>query len=510
MGKIKSAIVLTLISLIIAVLCFVCFVPFPVGWVENEGESGNAPFKFFNPIINWTEKSSDFGAYQFGDEASYFGGGYSVVMYPEGVISAKEYRDNGETEDGKEYVAYADGAVYLDKETVCDGGEAPSEEFKEAFAAQLKCLKKRFESLHCEGISIEVKDGYTVSVSLPASLDASIAAFLYFSYMGEPTVLYGTSQDASAANQIIPETGSKQKPASDYIKGASVRNNLGTAYVEVDFTDLGLELLSSATADAAGSSGYLFIQVGGEQVIGLSISEQIHDDLYISGTYTSDSAAIVANTIDTALDLTGVEFGMSCGEVVRLQAGFAGLKIGSFELSALSLVYIVIGLLFVAMSVFFLVRYHALGFAHILTYLLFTVVMVLIFWAIPIPVGLGTILAFVLSSLLLGVSDAVAYEYARKEFALGKTIVSSVKTGYKKSFWHVFDLHIVLLAIALLVYLIALGEFSVFGLALTFGVALSGLGSLGLNRFLWYVTMGLSGNPGKFCHFKREEVEDDE
>ena len=112
--------------------------------------------------------------------------------------------------------------------------------------------------------------------------------------------------------------------------------------------------------------------------------------------------------------------------------------------------------------------------------------------------------------MLLCVSNAVAYEAARKEYAVGKTIASSVKTGYKKTFWHIFDLHVALVAVALLVYLIAITELSLFGLALTFGVALSGICSLLVNRFLWYVTMGLSKNPGKFCHFKREEVEDDD
>ena len=116
MGKIKSAICLTLITILIAVLCVVCFVPFPVGW-DEEGKT----LSFYNPIINWTNKSSDLGGYQFGgSDPAYVGGSYTVVFYPEGVISRKEYEDNtaDRTESDnkdyeKQYVQYKGGAIYL-------------------------------------------------------------------------------------------------------------------------------------------------------------------------------------------------------------------------------------------------------------------------------------------------------------------------------------------------------------------------------------------------------------
>lgn len=502
MGKVKSAILLTLITLVVAVLCVVCFVPFPLG---GDG------IHYFNPIINWAEKSADFGDYQFGEEAGYLGGSYSVVFYPEGVISAREH-DALSAEDQADYTPYAEanGAIYLDKEKVCDGGETPTEEFKTAFEAQLNSLRARFERLHAEGTQLEVRDGYTVAASLPASMDASVAALLYYSYMGEVTVLYGTSSDAASATQVFPESGNKKKPSSEYIEDVRTRNNAGTAYVEVDFTEKGLELVSNASSGAADSTGYLFLQVGGNTVINLSISEQIHDNLYISGSYTADTANVVATTLSTALKYDTGDYGMTMADLYRSEAGFADLQLGSLRLSALQVAFVAIGVLFLAMAVLFFVRYGRLAFAHLLTYLTFLVLMVIIYWAVPLAISVGTLTAFALTSLLLCVSNAVAYEYARKEYAVGKTITSSVKTGYKKCFWHIFDLHIALLIVSLLVYLIALAELSTFALALLFGTALSMVGTLAMNRFMWYLTMGLCKDPGKFCHFKREEVEDDE
>ena len=50
MGKVKSAIVLTLITIVIAVLCVVCFVPFPC--------DGNG-LNYFNSILGIAEKDAD-------------------------------------------------------------------------------------------------------------------------------------------------------------------------------------------------------------------------------------------------------------------------------------------------------------------------------------------------------------------------------------------------------------------------------------------------------------------
>ena len=520
MGKIKSAIVFSLITVIIAVLCFVCFVPFPVGWVEEakeDGTSESVPFQFFNPIINWTEKSADLGGYQYGDGADYLGGSFSIVYYPDGVISEQEFIENRDAKEGEEqteyvekYTPYKDvnGRLYLEKDTVCDGGETPTEEFLSSCEVRLETLKKRFEGLHAENLQLEVCDNICVRVSLPASMTESVAAVIYYSYLGQVKLLYGTSSDAASASQILPVN---ENPMSDYIKGVSSHSNAaGNIYVQVSFTDVGREVVGNATSGASETTGYLFLQVGeGNTVINLSVSERVNDDLYISGSYTSETANIVATVIDTAIKNPN-SYGMNLGNLYRTRANFGVLTLGGLTLETITLVYIAFGILFAAMLVFFFIRYRRLGFVHLYTYLTFLTLMVIIFWAIPIPIGVGTLAVLGIASVLLSVSNAIAFEYARKEYAVGKTIDSSVKTGYKRCFWHIFDLHIVLLIVSLLVYLIGIGELSVFGLALTFGVALSGIGTLALNRFLWYVMMRLSKDAGKFCHYKREEVEEDD
>ena len=115
-----------------------------------------------------------------------------------------------------------------------------------------------------------------------------------------------------------------------------------------------------------------------------------------------------------------------------------------------------------------------------------------------------------LGALTLSVSDAMAYEYARKEFASGKTMAFAVKAGYKKCFWHIFDAHIVLAALGFITYFIALTELSVFAFTLGIAMFFAGLCTLAVDRFCWYIMMPFAKDKAKFCRFKREEVEEDD
>lgn len=499
MGKVKSAICLTLITLLIAVLCVVCFVPFPLG---SDGIS------YYNPIVNWTRKSWDIGGYLYGEDAAYAGGGYTVVYYPDGVISKADYESNLADKSEEEqqeyedrYVSYANGAIYLDKEEVCGDGETPTETFKSDFEKNVRLLEARYERLRTQGMKLEVVDDYTVRASLPTTMGAFNAAFLYFSYTGKVSVRYGS--DSSSATVIFPLEGKREKPITEYLERASLRSANGTAYVGVRFTKEGQALVAEATSGASDSSSTLFIMVGDVTVINLSVTEQIDQrELFVSGSYSLDSASVIASVLDTAIDFEpDGALKMEMGEIYRVPAAFGD--------NSLSFLYIAFGVCFAAMTLYFLIRYRRLGFAHIYSYLIYLIAMVLVIWAIPIAVGMGTILAFLLGSVLLSVSNAVSYEYVRKEFATGKTMASSVKAGYKRCFWHLFDLHIVLLAVGLLTYLIALSELSAFGLVLTLAALASGICTLAINRFMWYIMMPFAKNAGQFCHFKREEVEDE-
>ncbi len=500
MNKTKSAILLTLFSLLLALLCFVCTVSFP---------TGNG---YFNSALSLTQKSAEFGG-TLVDGETYYGGGYSTVYYPEGVISAREYEETlGGIADATEQNEYRDsyvvsdsGALYFDKEEVMDGGTTVSEEFKTSFANTLNLLTKRFERFGEEGTRVEVRDEYTIQVFMPKydSVTGSMQSVAYdtFAYTGELSVWYGASEDT--ATKVLPAR--VNKTINDYVSSASSQVAIdGTAYVTLSFTQEGREAIKNATSGAADTNGTMLIKVGDTSVITLTVGETIDQaTLYVSGSYTKDSASLAGVLLSTALNGGVDNLSLTRGEMFEIPAQFGSL--------ALTLLYVGFGVCFVGMMVFFFIRYRMLAFAHLITYLLFLFANILCLYAIPfLYLGVGSVVAFALASILLCVSNALAFEYARKEYATGKTMASSVKAGYKKCFLPVFDMHIVVAILAFIAYFIALGELSVFAFVLGLATAFSGVSTLAINRFAWAITMPFSKDKGAFCNFKREEVEDDE
>lgn len=489
MNKTKSAICLILITIVIAVLCVASTVSFSYG--------PNGMYTY-NSFIRAMDKDAGLG------------GGYTAVYYPEGVISAQEYETNVRKESDEEkraeyedkYLSYAGGAIYLEKEKVLGGdSQNVSEEFKASFENGVSAIARRFERKCIPGSRVEVSDDYTVRVTLPALTENPGTALSVFGYTGEFTVAYGS--DLASANTIMPKKASES--IKDYVKGAYSRVSQDTAFVIIEFTDKGREAIKEATADAtSSSSSTMFFKVGESQVIGLTVSEAIdQSSLGISGNYTGDTADTVAIVIDEALNGVQTDLKMSADEVRTYESGFGDM--------ALTFLYIAIGVALLCMLAYFFVRYGLLGFAHLYSYLSFMLCMILCVAFLPfLYLSAGTVAAFAIASVLLCVSNAVAFEYARKEYALGKTMTSSVKTGYKKCFWHLFDLHIAVALVAFLTYAIALTELQAFAFVLGIGAIFSGVCTLAVNRFCWAIMMIFNKNKGAFCRFKREEVESDD
>lgn len=501
MGKKKSVVLLVIYTLLIAVLCFICTVSFSYGTDQ---------LYTFSSVMRMMEKDADLGlAYGANaDAGAYLGGGYSAVYYPEGVISAREYADNldGMTDEEQadyaaNYVRYPDenGSVYLEKGVACNEDGTVMSSFEEAFSSALETVTQRFARLRVDGARVEAVDGCMIRVFLPAMMDSEYTAISVFAYTGELRITYG-SDEASATALFTPRAG---ETVADYVEAVNSRASGETGYVEFVFTDKGREALASATSGAAETAVTLYFYVGDSLVLNLSVSEAYDQNtLYISGSYTPETANTVATLFSTAL--SGTE------DDLTLTPSDAYFHHALYGENTVLMLYIAFGVFFVAMMAFFFIRYHRLGFVHLYTYLLFLFAMILCDWSIPfLYLSVETFLAFMLASVLLCVSDAVAFECARKEFALGKTMTSSVKTGYKKCFWKLFDLHIVVAVIGFLVYAIALTSLQTAAFVLGLGAAFSGIATLLVNRFGWAVMMGTSKKPGKFCNFKREEVEDE-
>ncbi len=534
MSKVKSALFLTLVSIVLAGLCFMCAVSFNYGGYQG-----------FRSILRRTQKDAllgnsyslagkadESGDYAYGNE-TYVGGGYTVVYYPEGVLSKDAYEDEldarraaleAASEEEKEDAEAAveeyttgykkSGSLYfklgeygaedekdqgiasvVDNKLVVDG------QFAKEFDSAVASIRNSVRELGYENSRVDVRDGYSVEIFLPnfGNTASQAGVFNALGRVGGFDLKYGASEEDATGINFDED---KNETIHDYVKSVYYVSNGGTPSVAVRFTKAGREIVKGWTAEASGSS-YVYFYVGDEPMIALTARQQIDQGtLYISGNYTAATAKATAYALNNALNGGEVSFSFSVGEVFERSALFGDL--------ALTLCYVAFGVLALAMIVFFFVRYHGLGAAHLYSFLIYLLPMILLVWGIPfLHIGIETFLAVLFGMLLHSVSTMIVYENAKKEYAQGKTISTSVKNGYKKTFWGIFDAHIILALISFVTYFIAMGQLAIFAFTLGLATVLSGLCSLAVGRFHWACLMSFAKNKGKFCNFKREEIEDE-
>ncbi len=481
MGKKKSAVYFVLITIVLAVLCAWCTVSFSVG-IQN-----------YHSVIGTIEKDPTLG------------GANVFTYYPEGVMSAEDMQLNliGQPDDEKDdylakYIKHDTGSLYLEKEVVADEDTGKiTEEWKTSFANDVKAIRERYEAFGALGTKVEVVDDYSVRVTLPDYLSDVDNIATYFSYMGGLTV----DVDGSVAIKADDDY-----EITHYLSGASAQYANDTAYVSVSFTDAGRIAIAAATESASSSaSNTINFKIGENSILSVSVTEQIDEPaLYVSGSFTEESSRVVGILLNQAIN--GAQTDLAISEVGEIQtlASVNGANTMTF-------VYIVLGAFLLVSALFFFIRYHALGTAHLYGYLVYAVGMAMSLSFIPIiQLSVSGLIALLITSLTVCVSNAIAFEAAKREYALGKTMTTSVKTGYKKVFWGLFDMHIVLAIISLFIYAIAVTELQTFAFIFFLGTLFSGVCSLGLTRFFWSLTMTLWNKKAKFCNFKREEVEEDD
>ncbi|MBO5525444.1 MAG: hypothetical protein J5993_01705 [Clostridia bacterium] len=474
MTKKKSAAWLVVVTIVLIIVCAVCFLSFPIPGTVKE----------FKSVLSNVGLGSDLG------------GSYYTVYYPEGVLSKEDYETRLEQLEGKEKEEFvssyqAHGDIYLETEEMGD-------EFDKNFSAALDVITYRFDKLGIAGYSVAVRDDYTIAVSLPASATNAQTTFDYFSYNG-------TFSLGSAEGQAdLGET--RYHPIGDYFKHASAKMRDRTPFVQIGMTKTGREEVYTLSNNiVADSKNALYFNIGSHAVVSMTIDEAIKnsDYIYISGYTTMEQARAVAVVIESALVGRTFELSMNVGTVYEQEATYGE--------NATTILLIALAALFLVMTVVFFVRYHGVGAAHLYAFLIYALTMIIFLACMPgIFITSSTLLAILLSAVLLTVSNVAAFRKVKAEFDLGKTITASMKVGYRKALYPTLEAHIAVLVGALLAAFIGVTELQMFGIVLAFGTVMSALCSVLLTRAFWVIMMQQAKNAFKFCNFKREDNDDED
>ena len=497
MGKKKSVVLMVLLTIVIVVLTALTVFPaFPIpGTVKK-----------WNPVVLQYDLGSDLG------------GGYYAYYYPEGVVSETEYNSNLAVLDGDEKTDYEESYVQIDGSTlyfstdeklgVTEDG-ALTQEFKDEFGVAAKEIAARFEAKGYSDYRVAVVEGYALRVELPASeeSDKASTAFSLLANTGELTLSKGEAK-IDPADYVEDEAD-----ISDLIANVSVGTYYNTAYLKIEWTAAGKDMINevkgslSTTSEVNSGSGTTLDVYVGEAKLVQICSDHVMDSgeirvLPVDG-YNSDILKTYEILIDSALKTGGFDVTFTA-DTVRYFVPLYGENV-------LTLLYIALAIALLAILVLPAVKMGRFGVVSGYSSLSYLIVVAMCFAFITngtFEITLGSVLIFLLGLVLVNAVQYAIYNAIKNEFNLGKTVESSVKGGYKKTLWGVIDLYAVLLlgALALLI-----GAAGVHTLALQ---ALIVVVTCAFINLLWarainFTYLSASKNKYKYFRFVREDDDDE-
>ena len=522
MGKKKSVVLMTLLTIVIAVLCFITAFPSFV-------IPGTA--KKWNPAVKQYDLGTDLG------------GGYYVYYYPEGVISASEHESDlnalqaavAEAAQGSdekteaqneldEYTnAYAQVAgsnlwfstddelniVYEDGETM-----KITPNFQEQFDGAVQAITKRYKAKAYSDYRVAVVDGYAIRVELPKSenTEKASAVLTAFSKTGALSLKKG--------GEVVDELKDPEANINDLIKKISVKTmSVGkVAYMEIQFTKAGKEMIENMKEDLSMSTD----AQNSNDSSSLVTLDIMNGDETIANVYKDN---IMNNNSIRILAVDGVNKDYVQTFEILMESMMADGDFDiAFELSAvrtfapvysenaLLLLYIALFVAILAMIVLPILKMGKFGGVSAYATLSYMIITGLCFAFITggtFEFSLGTALIFLVGMALINVMQYHIYKAIRVEFSAGKTVESSVKGGYKKTLWSVIDTY-ALAALAALALLIGAAGVYTFALQAIICVVTAAFINLLWARVINFIYLSATKNKYKYFHFVREDDEDDE
>ena len=514
MGKKKSVVLMTLLTIVIAVLCVIAAFP---------------KFTIPGTVKQWNPATLQY------DLGADLGGGYYAYYYPEGVITESEYKnDLASLKDAEEAVLADANATNAEKEAataereeyessyiqvdgsslyfstdeklnvVADGQLTPA--FKEAFEGAAKAISARYEAKSYSDYRVAIVEGYSIRVELPKSEDTQKASILLTSFarVGELTLCKG--------DQLVDELKKSDASIRDLIKSVSIKTmNVGkTAYLELQFTKAGKEMLDNIKGDLSDSSSAstaLNLKVNDETIIDI-YSDNITDENVVRIIYVDAINKDYLETVKIMLDslLAGADYDIT----------FELSPVRTFDPvygeNALTLLYIALAIAIAAIIALAIVKMGRFGVVSCYNTLSYFIVTVLCFAFITsgtFEITLGSVLVFLIGLVLINLVQYYIYNAIKAEFALGKTVESSIKGGYRKTILTVVDIYAVALLGALALLIGAPGLQTV-ALQAIICVVTAAFCNLLWARFINYTFLSASKNKYQYFRFVREDDDDDE
>ncbi len=350
-------------------------------------------------------------------------------------------------------------------------------------------LRKRLDALGYSEATVSRQGEKKVRVEIPAIQNPEEAvqtlgqtAKLTFRDADGNVVLEGTDvQSATAAFGQISETGGDQH------------------YVSLKLNASGVDKFAEATAAAAArkseSKNYIAIMLDEEVISQPSVDQTINSpDCMISGGFVDSTET---RELATLINSGNLPFSI---EDVELRS--VGPTLGERALET-SLFAAGIGILLILL--FMVIVYRLPGLMADIALIAYIAIVAFIMSWFRINLSLPGIAGIILSVGMAVDANCIIFARMKEELALGKTVKTSVESGFNRAFIAILDANVTTLIAAVVLYNFGTGPIQGFAITLAIGTVVSMFSAIVITKFLLRQLVGLKIQNTSLFGIKRRD-----
>lgn len=280
--------------------------------------------------------------------------------------------------------------------------------------------------------------------------------------------------------------GSEVKAASaEY--GPVDSTNVSQNYVSLEFTEEGAKKFAEATQKystsdmIAAGKNYISIVLDGESKSVPYFQEELNTDkVMITGSFTAEEAKWLASIISS---------GQLPFSLKDVELRSVGPQLGEEALST-CLTSALIGIIFVMLFMTFI--YKLPGFFSSIILVGYISIVGLILGGFRINLSLPGIAGIILSIGMAVDANVIIFERIKEELRLGKSLKSSIDSGFKRAFTAILDSNITTLIACAVLYKFGTGPIQGFAITLAIGICVSMFTAIVLTRLMLKCSVGMN------------------
>lgn len=314
------------------------------------------------------------------------------------------------------------------------------------------------------------------------------------SLIGEPQQLVFSSStnpdDAFMTGNYIKKVEAKQ-----------ASNGVQTAYyVEITFTNEGYDIISKESKKITEEGGTFYMLLGDTQ-IGSSNEAVTTKSLSMSSETFVDMATTEEYAIKIRTGMLPLDLVCTYNGTISATAGARGNVA-----NPMLYIWVALGVMVVASIVFFVLRYKQIGLMAIFNMLFYIVLGLFFLQSVPlVHINLSGVFAIVIGYVLAVVALTNSLENAKREYAKGKKLHTSLRQGINATVSSTITLNVMFALAGIVCALMPNMAIQSFGIVTMVLGLLNIFCSQALMRLMIKLYLPFNSEDGKKCNFTREE-----